>query len=371
MAYDGKTVDLEVRTRDTWTLNPGINFSRQGGANSSSIELEEKNLLGNGQKLAFGWSNDVDRDVATISSSSIRTSTRRGHGSAWSTATPTTAAPRRCASTARSMPSTRAAPAAATCSTRSATSRATPTATRSASSSSDEQFAEALRRLVARLGRRLGPAVDRRRDLSPEAVRRGRRRSPRRTAAGGHRTRLPVAGVRPGRGRLRGAHEPGPDRAHGGRAARLARRRTHRLRGRGAGIGSRRADAERLRAERLGPRPRALAVRDHGRDRPRRGRRLAQWRAVGRGPVLRADLGQHQVLRDRQRRRDRSARRGPAAAARRRRRPARLSAALPGRHVAGAADARGALLHRTGIRSACSTWRAPPSSTWGAPGAPT
>lgn len=62
IAYDGKTVDLEVRTRDTWTLNPGINFSRQGGANSSSITLEEKNLLGNGQKLAFGWSNDIDRE---------------------------------------------------------------------------------------------------------------------------------------------------------------------------------------------------------------------------------------------------------------------------------------------------------------------
>jgi hypothetical protein len=61
-AFDGKTVDLEVHTRDTWTLNPGINFSRQGGANSGSIELEEKNLLGNGQKLSFGWSNDVDRE---------------------------------------------------------------------------------------------------------------------------------------------------------------------------------------------------------------------------------------------------------------------------------------------------------------------
>jgi hypothetical protein len=61
VAYDGKTVDLEVRTRDTWTLNPGINFSRQGGANTSSVELEEKNLLGNGQRLSFGWSNDVDR----------------------------------------------------------------------------------------------------------------------------------------------------------------------------------------------------------------------------------------------------------------------------------------------------------------------
>jgi outer membrane protein assembly factor BamA len=61
VAYDGKTVDLEVRTRDTWTLNPGVNYSRQGGANTSGIALEEKNLLGNGQRLSFGWSNDVDR----------------------------------------------------------------------------------------------------------------------------------------------------------------------------------------------------------------------------------------------------------------------------------------------------------------------
>ena len=63
VAWDGRKVDLEVRTRDTWTLNPGINFNRQGGENSGSIQLEEKNLLGNGQKLSFGWSNDVDREA--------------------------------------------------------------------------------------------------------------------------------------------------------------------------------------------------------------------------------------------------------------------------------------------------------------------
>ncbi len=62
IAYHDNKVDLEVRTRDTWTLNPGVNFSRQGGANTSSIELEEKNLLGNGQRLSFGWDNDIDRE---------------------------------------------------------------------------------------------------------------------------------------------------------------------------------------------------------------------------------------------------------------------------------------------------------------------
>ncbi len=66
VAYDGNKVVLQVRTRDTWTLNPGINFSRQGGANTTSIELEEKNLLGNGQQLSFGWANDVDRESLTF-----------------------------------------------------------------------------------------------------------------------------------------------------------------------------------------------------------------------------------------------------------------------------------------------------------------
>ena len=66
VAWDGKTVDLEVRTRDTWTLNPGVNFNRQGGENSGSIELEEKNLLGNGQQLSFGWTSDVDRESLTF-----------------------------------------------------------------------------------------------------------------------------------------------------------------------------------------------------------------------------------------------------------------------------------------------------------------
>jgi hypothetical protein len=60
--WDGQTVDLEVRTRDTWTLNPGLNFNRQGGQNSGSVELEEKNLFGSGQSLSFGWSSDVDRE---------------------------------------------------------------------------------------------------------------------------------------------------------------------------------------------------------------------------------------------------------------------------------------------------------------------
>ncbi len=188
----------------------------------------------------------------STSSSSTRISTRRGRGSAWSTATRTTAAPRRSASTVRSTRSTRAAPAACTCTTRSATSRATPTASRSASSSRTSS----LRKPTAagrRAGRTAGCGAGRQaRHIASSRSRRRRARAARRAAAGGHRTRLSVDGVRPGRGRLPGAHEPGPDRAHGGRAARAARGRAHRLRGGVVRIRPRRADAERLRAERLG-----------------------------------------------------------------------------------------------------------------------
>ena len=62
VAYDGTTVDLEVRTRDVWTLNPGISFSRKGGENAVGVQVQEDNLLGTGRKLDFEWNSDVDRE---------------------------------------------------------------------------------------------------------------------------------------------------------------------------------------------------------------------------------------------------------------------------------------------------------------------
>ena len=55
VAYDGRTVDLEVRTRDVWTLNPGFSFSRKGGENTWGAQIEEDNLLGTGRALDFEW----------------------------------------------------------------------------------------------------------------------------------------------------------------------------------------------------------------------------------------------------------------------------------------------------------------------------
>ena len=66
VAYDGTYVDLEVRTRDTWTLNPGFNFSRTGGENEYSVQIQEKNLLGRGQEFEIEWESDVERESLTF-----------------------------------------------------------------------------------------------------------------------------------------------------------------------------------------------------------------------------------------------------------------------------------------------------------------
>lgn len=56
-------VDLEVRTRDVWTLKPGFGFSRSGGENRTLIKLEELNLLGWGQQVLVARAEDEDRDA--------------------------------------------------------------------------------------------------------------------------------------------------------------------------------------------------------------------------------------------------------------------------------------------------------------------
>ena len=45
--HDG-VVDVEVRTRDTWSLDVSASASREGGANKGRMSVEEENLLGTG-----------------------------------------------------------------------------------------------------------------------------------------------------------------------------------------------------------------------------------------------------------------------------------------------------------------------------------
>src|SRR5262245_58104074 len=43
VAYRDGVVDIEVITRDSWTLDPGLSIARSGGANSSRAYVNEKN----------------------------------------------------------------------------------------------------------------------------------------------------------------------------------------------------------------------------------------------------------------------------------------------------------------------------------------
>ena len=59
--YRDGVVDVEVLTRDSWSLIPSVSASRTGGANSTGIRLREYNFLGTGTTLGIGHSSDVDR----------------------------------------------------------------------------------------------------------------------------------------------------------------------------------------------------------------------------------------------------------------------------------------------------------------------
>jgi len=67
IAYHEGEVDLEVRTRDTWTLNPTVSFSRKGGRNTGGFGVEDSNLLGTGSAVELGYRSGVDRDSIDFS----------------------------------------------------------------------------------------------------------------------------------------------------------------------------------------------------------------------------------------------------------------------------------------------------------------
>jgi len=64
--YANGVVDLQVWTRDLWTLNPGVSVSRSGGENRSRVDLSERNLLGLGVSLKVGYADNVDRSSTTF-----------------------------------------------------------------------------------------------------------------------------------------------------------------------------------------------------------------------------------------------------------------------------------------------------------------
>src|SRR2546428_13410175 len=61
VAYHDGVVDIEVRTRDTWTLEPGVSASRQAGTNRRGATLRDTNVLGTGVLAGAERSYDADR----------------------------------------------------------------------------------------------------------------------------------------------------------------------------------------------------------------------------------------------------------------------------------------------------------------------
>ena len=59
--YHDGLVDIEVITHDVWTLEPGTNFSRSGGANAFGFQFSDANFLGTGKSIQVGHSQNVDR----------------------------------------------------------------------------------------------------------------------------------------------------------------------------------------------------------------------------------------------------------------------------------------------------------------------
>ena len=63
--HDGR-VDIEVRTRDVWTLQPGVSFERKGGKNTTSINIQEKNFLGFGSMVSIASDSTPERNTESL-----------------------------------------------------------------------------------------------------------------------------------------------------------------------------------------------------------------------------------------------------------------------------------------------------------------
>lgn len=60
--YEDGEVDLEVVTRDVWTLRAGASINRAGGVNTLDFTLQDSNFLGTGKDLTVWRNSNVDRD---------------------------------------------------------------------------------------------------------------------------------------------------------------------------------------------------------------------------------------------------------------------------------------------------------------------
>ena len=59
VAWHDGIVDVEVTTRDTWSLAPSASLSRAGGTNSGGLGLRDYNVLGSGMRISFASKANV------------------------------------------------------------------------------------------------------------------------------------------------------------------------------------------------------------------------------------------------------------------------------------------------------------------------
>jgi outer membrane protein assembly factor BamA len=63
---DGQ-VDVNVITRDVWTLQGGVGFRRSGGANTVHFDVQDVNFLGAGKGISLSHQSTVDRTTNLVS----------------------------------------------------------------------------------------------------------------------------------------------------------------------------------------------------------------------------------------------------------------------------------------------------------------
>jgi len=65
-AVISNSVDLQVITRDVWSLEPIADFSRQGGESASEIGIQDSNLFGSGKSVMARYTDGFDRDTYVL-----------------------------------------------------------------------------------------------------------------------------------------------------------------------------------------------------------------------------------------------------------------------------------------------------------------
>lgn len=58
----GSKVDVEVVTREVWTLSGGVSLSRSGGSDETEISISDSNFLGYGKTFSLSRTSSTDRD---------------------------------------------------------------------------------------------------------------------------------------------------------------------------------------------------------------------------------------------------------------------------------------------------------------------